>query len=40
VMMTHSARESNMKKAVSEINALDELKGEGIIIRVVDEDHS
>jgi len=39
VMMTHSARESNMKKAVSEINALDELKGEGIIIRVVDEDY-
>jgi len=40
VMLTHSARESNMKKAVSEINALDELEDEGIIIRVVDEDHS
>ncbi len=39
VMLTHSARESNLKKAVSEINALDELEGEGVIIRVIDEDH-
>ncbi len=40
VMLTHSARESNMKKAVSEINVLDELEGAGVILRVIDEDHS
>ncbi len=39
VMLTHAAREFNMRKAVSEINALEELEGKGIIIRVVDEDH-
>jgi homoserine dehydrogenase len=39
VMLTHTARESNLQKAVAEIEALDELGGSGIIIRVIDEEN-
>ncbi|MEA2102053.1 MAG: homoserine dehydrogenase [Thermodesulfobacteriota bacterium] len=38
VMLTHEAKETNIKKAIRDISALDEVRGEPVMIRVEDKD--